>query len=249
MFFRPAVYAVIRFFQVEFFSAYTVPGVSERPFDIANFRRKKTGNATNAISGNLPDINGINRAISDFKESLGESKIYCIGNMNKPPYEQLRRLLAQAGFSVANKNISRKNDETSEMNAAAIKDFRKRHHITQAKLADILGVSPRTIQNYEDGRIIPRSKSRLLKKIFEAYEANAGKQPTEDRLIKYMDFYDSYPIFTNIDPEEIVRYVIVHDEELMKNEVFRLYVKNKQSEKTIEILLEELEKTQGKKQT
>ncbi len=139
-------------------------------------------------------------------------------------------------------------NDTLKMNAATIKDFRKRHFITQAKLADILGVSQRTIQNYEDGRLMPKSKSNLLYKIFEAYEINAGKESTEDRLIKYKDFYASNPKFTNIDLDEIVRYVIVHDEELMKNDIFRLYIKNKQSEKAIEMLLEEIEKIEGKQQ-
>ncbi|MEM9687106.1 MAG: hypothetical protein AAF934_09330, partial [Bacteroidota bacterium] len=95
--------------------------------------------------------------------------------------------------------------------------------------------------------VIPKSKSRLLKKIFEAYEANTEKQSTDERLLKYKDFYDSNPKFTNIDMEDIVRYIIVHDEELMRNDIFQLYIKNKQSEKAIEMLLEEIEKIEGRK--
>ena len=134
-----------------------------------------------------------------------------------------------------------------KVNSETIKYFRKKHRITQAKLADILGVSHRTIQNYENGNPIPKSKLKLFYKIFEAYDTEIAVPSENELILKYKEFYASHPKFANIPLEEIIRYIIVHDEELMKNEIFQLYIKNKQSERAIEMLLAEIEKMEDKK--
>lgn len=48
------------------------------------------------------------------------------------------------------------------INPTQIKQFRQRNRVSQAKLAEMLGVSRRTIQNYEEGRTIPKARSRQL---------------------------------------------------------------------------------------
>jgi len=51
------------------------------------------------------------------------------------------------------------------MNALQIKENRKRLKLTQDGLGKLLGVSKRTIINYENGEVIPESKSELLRQI------------------------------------------------------------------------------------
>lgn len=51
------------------------------------------------------------------------------------------------------------------MNALQIKEARKRLGLTQAELAKRLGVSLKTISNYESGEVIPITKLELLHSI------------------------------------------------------------------------------------
>lgn len=53
------------------------------------------------------------------------------------------------------------------MNALAIKENRKKIGLTQEELAKSLGVSSRTILNWEQGGVIPKSKTELLRVFFE----------------------------------------------------------------------------------
>lgn len=46
-----------------------------------------------------------------------------------------------------------------------IKKYRKSNKLSQTKMAKMIGVSPRTIQNYEAGNTIPESKQSLLQGI------------------------------------------------------------------------------------
>lgn len=69
-----------------------------------------------------------------------------------------------------------------ETNNLSIKKFRKDHNITQEKLAELVGVSFRTIQNYEAGLKIPNSKTAIFRALFKNY----GKEKegnTEDFFI------------------------------------------------------------------
>lgn len=52
-----------------------------------------------------------------------------------------------------------------EIRAEDIKRFREKSNISQSTLADIIGVSLRTIQNYESGGKIPNSKYAILHKL------------------------------------------------------------------------------------
>jgi transcriptional regulator with XRE-family HTH domain len=53
------------------------------------------------------------------------------------------------------------------MNEKKIKEFRKAFNISQEKFAEMSGVTLRTIQNYESGGVIPKSKYAIFRKIFE----------------------------------------------------------------------------------
>jgi transcriptional regulator with XRE-family HTH domain len=59
------------------------------------------------------------------------------------------------------------------MNAKEIKESRKKLDLTQAQLAIRLGVSLKTVSNYEKGEAIPESKRALLHSIF-----NEVNEPT-----------------------------------------------------------------------
>ena len=67
-------------------------------------------------------------------------------------------------------------------NALDIKKFRKKYNLTQQELAEILGISFRTVQNYESGRAIPKNKHALLNEVFTKYNA---KTVLNDNEIDY----------------------------------------------------------------
>ncbi len=48
------------------------------------------------------------------------------------------------------------------MTATALKQIRVQWGLTQAEMADLLGVALRTYQGYESGRPIPRHVDRLM---------------------------------------------------------------------------------------
>ena len=53
------------------------------------------------------------------------------------------------------------------MDNIVIKDLRKKKGLSQEKLAEMLGVHHRTVQNWEHGGVVPTSKHALLRKILE----------------------------------------------------------------------------------
>lgn len=54
------------------------------------------------------------------------------------------------------------------MNALDIKNIRKKLGLTQKQLAEMIGVDPKTIQNWEYGKNIPQSKSLILGELMGA---------------------------------------------------------------------------------
>lgn len=53
------------------------------------------------------------------------------------------------------------------MNSIELRKNRRRLNLTQEELGKLIGVSKRTIINYEKGEIIPETKSAILHSIFE----------------------------------------------------------------------------------
>ena len=64
------------------------------------------------------------------------------------------------------------------MNALEIKNKRKELDLTQADLAKKLGVSLKTVSNYENGEVIPESKIELLRDILFKKEVIILNEPT-----------------------------------------------------------------------
>jgi DNA-binding XRE family transcriptional regulator len=61
------------------------------------------------------------------------------------------------------------------MNEINIKNLRKKKGISQEKLAEMLGVHLRTVQNYEGGGVIPKAKHAILRNML--CEVSADKPP------------------------------------------------------------------------
>lgn len=72
------------------------------------------------------------------------------------------------------------NFKTLKMNALEIKTNRKKLGLNQDELAKRLGVSVKTISNYENGEVIPESKKELLHKILNETEEIVLKEPPSD---------------------------------------------------------------------
>ena len=65
------------------------------------------------------------------------------------------------------------------MNGIELKENRIKHGLTQEKLAELIGVSKRTVINYEHGEVIPATKSEILHRVFEM---NEGVKPTNEEV-------------------------------------------------------------------
>lgn len=52
------------------------------------------------------------------------------------------------------------------MNGIELKENRIKLGLTQEKLGELLGVSKRTVINYEQGEVIPTTKSEILHRVF-----------------------------------------------------------------------------------
>lgn len=63
------------------------------------------------------------------------------------------------------------------MNALEIKENRKKLGFTQLQLAKIIGVSLKTISNYENGEVIPESKKEILHNILHIPESIQFEEP------------------------------------------------------------------------
>tara|TARA_R110002153_G_scaffold181878_4_gene335229 strand:- start:589 stop:1230 length:642 start_codon:yes stop_codon:yes gene_type:complete len=56
------------------------------------------------------------------------------------------------------------------MKVADIKSFRKKHKLTQEKFSQLLGITKRSVANYEKGLKIPQARIDFIKSIMMSYE-------------------------------------------------------------------------------
>jgi transcriptional regulator with XRE-family HTH domain len=66
------------------------------------------------------------------------------------------------------------------MNALEIKKNRKKLGFTQEELAKMIGVSLKTISNYEKGEVIPATKIAILHNILTIPDINIVEEPNEE---------------------------------------------------------------------
>lgn len=127
-----------------------------------------------------------------------------------------------------------------KINAIEIKNFRNKYRLTQSELAELVGVSYRTIQNYEKGVPIPKSKVQLFQRIFEGYK-DTGSEVREELLEGKRRAATGLTI-EDVSLDEIARFVIIHDTELMKNKIFKTYITSKQAAGAFKFLAKEMRK-------
>lgn len=70
-----------------------------------------------------------------------------------------------------------------------IKQFREKQGLTQSELAELVGVTLRTIQNYEAGGEIPKSKDVIFHMLFKQYEFKSPFDKLLDDAKKEIDTY------------------------------------------------------------
>jgi transcriptional regulator with XRE-family HTH domain len=68
------------------------------------------------------------------------------------------------------------------MNAKELKEKRIKLGFTQEELAIRLGVSKRTIINYEKGEVIPITKSELINNVLNELDINILNEPPENYI-------------------------------------------------------------------
>ncbi len=110
-------------------------------------------------------------------------------------------------------------------------DYRKSKGLTQGQLAKQIGIALRTIQNYESGQKIPKSKLPLFTALFESEQIQTKFQAFE------MD-PKTLKKFEGISKNEIVIYVITHKQEFMNNPMFTLFIDKISHERALKIIKE-----------
>ncbi len=100
------------------------------------------------------------------------------------------------------------------MKGVEIKKIRKKLNKTQSEFGEMLGVSMRTIQNWEsEKRKIPKNIEIILKSILNTPIESIGIPDTiEDKFI-------------NITDDELSIYFIKHKDRLLKNELISTFIK------------------------
>lgn len=85
--------------------------------------------------------------------------------MKKELFEELTASIKEAGKI---KNGIKKPSRIFEYSPLNIKKIREKFSITQAKFAEMIGVSLSTLQNWEQGRRVPHGPAKALLKIAAA---------------------------------------------------------------------------------
>jgi putative transcriptional regulator len=84
--------------------------------------------------------------------------------MNKEIFEDLSRSIKEAG-KIRKGQV--KASRSFKYNAVDIQKLRKSVKVSQSEFARMLGVSVDTVQNWEQGRRIPRGTAMALLRVFE----------------------------------------------------------------------------------
>ncbi|MBI2433588.1 MAG: helix-turn-helix domain-containing protein [Candidatus Hydrogenedentes bacterium] len=82
--------------------------------------------------------------------------------MNEKDFQKLVASIKEAGLIKAGK---RKPSRAHEVFPPEIKKVREGLHLSQSEFARLIGVSPRTLQNWEQGRRQPEGPAKALLKV------------------------------------------------------------------------------------
>nr|WP_262713247.1 helix-turn-helix transcriptional regulator [Aquimarina algiphila] len=114
-----------------------------------------------------------------------------------------------------------------------IKKERKNQGMTQQEFADLLGVTRKTIVNYESGGNIPESREKLFKYILKTFnkKENSSSQK-EDHYAKDLNKTDKALMskvlekFEHIGDDEVALYVDFKKHKLLKNPLIKSIIKS-----------------------
>lgn len=81
-------------------------------------------------------------------------------------FKELEASVRQGGRVLREREPAARTFELPEADVAAI---RERYGLSQAKFASLMGISVRTLQNWEQGRRIPRGPARVLLRVAAAH--------------------------------------------------------------------------------
>lgn len=122
----------------------------------------------------------------------------------------------------------------------SIRKFRKQRKISQSVLAKEIGVSLRTIQHYEKGDTdIPMSRVRKMASYF-GVEVEDMVSESPDSPLTYKTAGKSKK--SEIPTEELVRYIMSHEREIMENKTFKMWIETKAHKRMTELYQDELQK-------
>lgn len=104
-----------------------------------------------------------------------------------------------------------------------IVNFRENHNISQSEFAKLIGVSLRTVQNYEAGGKIPESKNEILRKVFDNYEknnkVNEPQTTYQEDLAEYNKELSVFKAKTIDELREIAYRFLANEKELYKHDL------------------------------
>lgn len=118
------------------------------------------------------------------------------------------------------------------MNHLEIQTFRKKNNLTQQDLAKLLGVSKRTIVNYEKGENIPNPKKEMFLKIKNEFILNelknnlVIKEPQEDYSVENSGAIHPEKILKSLKPTFILSYIMENYNSFKDNQAFEILVKH-----------------------
>jgi len=84
--------------------------------------------------------------------------------MNDEDFKKLVESVNQMGSIIQGKLIPHRRTTLSKLNVRALRDKLK---LTQSEFADMIGVSVRTLQNWEQGRREPEGPAKALLRVVE----------------------------------------------------------------------------------
>lgn len=96
-----------------------------------------------------------------------------------------------------------------KIKAIDISKFRDKHGISQTDFAKLIGVSLRTVQNYESGGKIPDSKHEILHNIIKTYRSDTTYQEDLKDYNKELEIYKA----KNINELREIAYKFIANEE------------------------------------
>jgi len=102
------------------------------------------------------------------------------------------------------------------MDAQEIKKHRKGLKLTQGELAELIGVSKRTIINYEQGSVVPETKREILHKVLVVGNVNVENTP----ILKVGS--------TEVDLDTIFNFILKNETHILENHtLFKLWISEK----------------------